>query len=408
MQFGFLGINYKNASLDIRDKTAFTDAMKLDFFRKAEAAGIQQCMVLSTCNRSEVFYFYIEERQCEALCQIYEEMFPAVEVKAYLVTLSGEAAFVYLFRIAAGLESLVLGEDQILGQVKDALDYARTMGYGGKELNKVVRDAVACAKRIKTGLKISEKPLSVSYIGIRKLEEACGIAGKRILVIGSGKTAVLALKYLFEYQAVRISACSRTDAHARRLREEFPEIEIISYEERYEVLKKCDIVVSATASPHLVLRREDFVPKKRLTMLDLAAPRDVDTAFAEEPQVTLINLDTLQEIAASHQREREALAEKSREMIREALQETMGWLLQSRMDSAIESLQQRCGEIVEDSYTYLNRKMELGEREKKLLKKVLNASLQRLLREPIRELKRLDTEEEQEEYQRLIRQLFQI
>ena len=143
-------------------------------------------------------------------------------------------------------------------------------------------------------------------------------------------------------------------------------------------------------------------------MLDLAAPRDVDTAFAEEPQVTLINLDTLQEIAASHQREREALAEKSREMIREALQETMGWLLQSRMDSAIESLQQRCGEIVEDSYTYLNRKMELGEREKKLLKKVLNASLQRLLREPIRELKRLDTEEEQEEYQRLIRQLFQI
>ena len=201
MQFGFLGINYKNTGLDIRDKTAFTDAMKLDFFRKAEAAGIQQCMVLSTCNRSEVFYFYIEERQCEALCQIYEEMFPAVEVKAYLVTLSGEAAFVYLFRIAAGLESLVLGEDQILGQVKDALDYARTMGYGGKELNKVVRDAVACAKRIKTGLKISEKPLSVSYIGIRKLEEACGIAGKRILVIGSGKTAVLALKYLYEYQS---------------------------------------------------------------------------------------------------------------------------------------------------------------------------------------------------------------
>ena len=78
------------------------------------------------------------------------------------------------------------------------------------------------------------------------------------------------------------------------------------------------------------------------------------------------------------------------------------------MDSAIESLQQRCGEIVEDSYTYLNRKMELGEREKKLLKKVLNASLQRLLREPIRELKRLDTEEEQEEYQRLIRQIFQL
>ena len=90
MQFGFLGINYKNAHLDIRGKTAFTDAMKLDFFRKVEAVGIQQCMVLSTCNRSEVYYFYIEDRQREAIRQIYEEMFPAVDVKEYLVMLSGE------------------------------------------------------------------------------------------------------------------------------------------------------------------------------------------------------------------------------------------------------------------------------------------------------------------------------
>lgn len=408
MQFGFLGINYKNAHLDIRGKTAFTDAMKLDFFRKAEAVGIRQCMVLSTCNRSEVYYFYIEDRQREAICQIYEEMFPAVEVKEYLVMLSGEAAMAYLFRIAAGLESLVLGEDQILGQVKEAQDYARTMGYGGKELNRVVRDAVTCAKRMKTELRISEKPLSVSYIGIRKLEEACGLAGKQILVIGSGKTAVLALKYIFEYQSVRVCACSRTSAHARRLREEFPEIEIISYEERYEVLKKCDIVVSATASPHLVLRREDFVPKRRLTMLDLAAPRDVDMAFAQEPLTDLINLDTLQEIVSENKKERESLVAQGERLIREDLEETKEWLLKSRMDSAIESLQQRCSAIVEDSFSYLNRKIDLEPREQKILKKVLHASLQRLLREPIQEMKRLDTEEAQEAYRQMVRQLFQI
>ena len=100
--------------------------------------------------------------------------------------------------------------------------------------------------------------------------------------------------------------------------------------------------------------------------------------------------------------------EKSRELVEKELQETSLWLLQSRMDPAIESLQQRCGAIVEDSFAYLDRKMELGPREKKLVKKVLNASLQRLLREPIRELKRLDTKEEQEEYKRLITQLFQL
>lgn len=408
MQFGFLGINYKSALLEIRDKMFFTDAMKLDFFQKAEQIGVDQCFVLSTCNRSEVYYFYDREEQKIQLQKIYEEMFPEVTERKCLVTLSGEEAIAYLYRIAAGLESLVLGEDQILGQVKEAFDYSRTMGYSGKELNRVVRDAITCAKRIKTELKISEKPLSVSYVGIKKLEEICGMAGKRILVIGSGKTAVLALKYIYEYQAGDVVACSRTYAHARLLRETFPDIKIISYEERYEEIKQCDIVVSATSSPHLVIKKEKCSLENPITFLDLAAPRDIDIAFAGQPLVNLINLDTLQEIVLNNKKEREYLVEKGRKLIEEDLQETILWLMQSRMDATIDSLQQRCTTIVEDSYAYLNRKLELGQREQKILKKVLNASLQRLLREPIQEMKRLDTEEEQEKYKQFIRQLFQI
>ena len=140
----------------------------------------------------------------------------------------------------------------------------------------------------------------------------------------------------------------------------------------------------------------------------MAAPRDIDTAFAEDGHVTLINLDTLQEIAAKNQKEREGLLAESGKLLEGKLQETVEWFFQSRMDSTIESLQQRCSEIVADGYSYLNRKMELSPREQKLLKKVLNASLQRLLREPIRELKKLDSEEKQEEYKKLVGQLFQI
>lgn len=408
MELGFLGINYKDAGLAVRDKISFTDRMKLEFFKKAEKAGVEQCMVLSTCNRSEVYYFFTEEEQCQSMGRIYEEMFPEVPVESYLKERKGDEAMAYLFRVAAGLESLVLGEDQILGQVGDAFDYARTMGYSKKELNKVVRDAVTCAKRIKTELKISEKPLSASYVGIRKLEERCKIAGKKVLVIGSGKTAVLALRYLYEYKAGHVLACSRTYAHAKLLREEFPETEVVSYEKRYDAMKTCDIVVSATASPHLVVRREEFKPERPLTFLDLAAPRDVDMAFAEEPWADLINLDTLQEIVAENRKERERLVEKGRKLIEEDLKATRIWLLQSRMDSAIESLQQRCTAIVEDSFEYLSRKIDLEPREQKILKKVLNASLQRLLREPIQEMKRLDTEEAQEEYRQMVRQLFQI
>ncbi|MCI9136312.1 MAG: glutamyl-tRNA reductase [Lachnospiraceae bacterium] len=408
MEFGVVGINYKKAQLDIRDKTSFTDGMKEDFFHKAASVGVEQVMILSTCNRSEVYYFYEQEEQQAQIQKAYEEMFSDISLKNYLIMLSGKEAMAYLFRIAAGMESLVLGEDQILGQVKEALECSVTMGHSGKEMNKAVRDAVTCAKKIQTKLKISEKPLSVSYIGIQRLNESCEITGKKILVIGSGKTAALALKYIFEYQTSSVTACSRNYAHAKALREEFPEIQIISYEERYEAMKECDIVISATSSPHLVVRRDCFTPVRPLCFLDLAAPRDIDMAFAEDALVDLINLDELQKIVKENEKERKNLVKEGGRLVEEELQETMNWFLSSRMDATIESLQQRCNTIVEDSYGYLNRKMELSQREQKLLKKVLNASLQRLLREPIQELKHLDTKDEQEEFKKLVEQLFQI
>lgn len=173
-------------------------------------------------------------------------------------------------------------------------------------------------------------------------------------------------------------------------------------------MAQCDIVVSATASPHTVIRRENFEPTGKITFLDLAAPRDIDTAFEEHPQVYLINLDTLQKVAEKNRQQRELLVEESRAVLEEALEETRQWMLQSRVDDTIQSLQQRCSQIVEDSYSYLDRKMELGRREQKLLKKVLNASLQRLLRDPIQELKQLDSKEKQDAYKKMVNELFRL
>ena len=122
-------------------------------------------------------------------------------------------------------------------------------------------------------------------------------------------------------------------------------------------------MISATSSPHLIVKKDSFSPIHNMVFLDLAAPRDIDVALAENPFITLINLDTLQTIADENQKERERLVEKSSGMIEESLKETSDWLLHSRMDAEIASLQQRCNVIVTDSYDYLNRKMELGKRE---------------------------------------------
>ena len=408
MQFAFLGISYQNTELEVREKAAFTDQKKMDFFHEAEQAGIRQCMILSTCNRSEVFYFWKEEKQKKQILKIYKSMFPEVELEDYIRQDQGKEAVLYLFRMAAGLESMVAGEDQILGQVKHAQEFSRMMGACGKELDKVVRDAVTCAKKIKSELKISERPLSVGYIGIQKLNEACPFDGKKVLVIGSGNTAALALKYLREYKAGEIFVCSRTYAHAGKLQEQMKDLAVVPYQERYQIMRECGIVVSATSAPHLVVKSSEFWPEKPVAFLDLAAPRDIDPVYDTCPDAVLIHLDTLREISRHNQEERMRLLKDSEQWIAEAGNETMHWLQISRMDPTICSLQERCREIAQDSYEYLSRKMDLSDREKRLLQKVLNASLQRLIKEPVQQLKHLENQKEQDAYRKIVHQLFQF
>ncbi len=414
MELGYMGVRYNETPLSVRELVSFTDSKKTELFETLQRIGVKQCMVLSTCNRSGIFFFYDGNKQWEQIDTCYSGSFPDVDFAGYLQKKQGEEALMYLFRITAGLESLVLGEDQILGQVVEALEFAQLMGMAGKELNKVVRDAIRCSKRIKEELHISENPLSVSYVGVRRLAEVMGdrICGSRMLVIGSGKTAELALMYLREYVPEQIYICNRTRQRAGKLRERFPELRVVSYEDRYQILPQCEVVVSATASPHLVITEERYRDLTAVQdgvkryFLDLAAPRDIDQRLAGYPGIRIIDMDTLQDIARQNQRERERLAGESASMIRDAVAETKEWFHISRMDETIESLQKRCHAIVEDSYAYLERKLELTDREQKLVRKVLNASLQRLLREPIRELKQLDTEEEQEEYKEMIQRLF--
>ena len=224
--------------------------------------------------------------------------------------------------------------------------------------------------------------------------------------MGSGHTAALALKYLYEYGAAHVTVCSRNFSHAGALLREFPDLAIIPFEKRYEAMEQCELVISATASPHHVIRRSEVHLSHPTAFLDLASPRDVETAIGQE--ALLINLDSLNQIVQDNLRQREELVQKGQEMITDTLGETIHWLNTTGVDHTIASLQERCGEIVEDSYEYLNRKLDLSPREQKIVKKILKASLRRLLREPILELKQTESKEQQEEYDKVLRELFQI
>lgn len=408
MQLGVISVSFKQASQDVRDQVAFTDSKKIALSECLYEQNIEQSMVLSTCNRSELYFLYEDEQECAKAKESYIRMFPNVSLDTYLIEKQGEDALTYLFEMAAGLQSMIIGEDQILGQLQDALDFSRAMGYSKKELNKIVRDAVTCAKKMKTTLKISEHPLSVSYIGIRQLEQETGFAGKAVFLIGSGKMATLALRYVIEYGAEEIYVCSKTKAHTRKLMEEFPQIRLCDYEQRYKCMRGCDIVISATSAPHTIVKREEFSHEGEIYLLDLASPRDIDPAIGTDRMVHLHNIDSLKQMADENLKKREELVEQANEMIRLDVNETSAWLKISRVDATIESLQMRCQEILSDSYEYINRKLELDTHEKKVIENTLHASLQRLLREPIHTLKGVEDERQQKMYQEVTEKLFRL
>ena len=218
------------------------------------------------------------------------------------------------------------------------------------------------------------------------------------------------MTYLCEDGAKKIYLCSRTFAHAKELLAVHENLTVVDYHERYDAMKRCETVVSATSSPHLVVLYDKWKETgvTQMQFLDLASPRDIDSRLQEVPGVQLIDMDTLQKITEKNQNEREKLAADCEQVIEEKVQETMEWLLLSRVDGTIETLQKRCSQIETDSYEYLNRKIPLNHREQKLLKKVLHASLQRLIREPIQELKQLEDEEKQKEYQNILKTLFRM
>lgn len=413
MRFGYCGINYRKANQDIRDRISFTDSKKEEMFGLLEERGIYQSMILSTCNRSEVFYFYEKDSQKSIVADCFKKLFSYNTLDMYLEENFEGEAIEYLFRVTSGLESMVLGEDQILGQVREALEFSRTMGYSRKELNRVVTDAIACAKKIKTLYKISEIPLSVGYVGVKELNSHCPIKGKKVLLIGSGQTAGLAMKYIEEYQPSDIIVCNRTMEKAKaliknNLSSDNINVTIRSLNERYDIMKECDIVVSATASPHPVIEAEKCHIDKKICMLDLAAPRDIDTALKNNSLCTLINIDMIGAVVEKNKKEREELSEKSSAVIETAVEETMTWLRLTAVDGTIESLQKRCQDIVSDSFAYINRKLSLTDHEQMVIERTLKASLKRLLREPIVELKSLETKEEQELFKRTVEKLFHI
>lgn len=411
MNIAVIGVNHNNTPIDIREKVAFSETKKIEGINYILDYGVKECIILSTCNRSEIYIVSSNiEQHIMSMKSFYKDFFSVNNIEEYLFIKKDKEAVEHIYDVAAGLDSIVLGEDQILGQVKEALQVAMEIGSSKKILNKLFREAITAAKEIKSSLAISEIPLSTSYIAIKHLKEKLGsLEGKKILIIGAGKISLLALKYFEEEKVGDIYITNRSMNKVNEICNECVNLNMktLEFKDRYEFINKVDIVFTATSAPHLVIKKEDlpYIDHK-LFMIDLALPRDVDITLKENNLIDLYNIDDLKRMSDENLKRREELSLKAREIIRDSIDEFYDWMKEIKFDPVIKSLNDRCKEIEQDTLEYINRKLQLDCREQKIIEKMIKSSLKRLLREPINNLKDLKTEENANEYVEVINKLF--
>lgn len=411
INIGVIGVNHNLAPINIRENVCFTDTQKIEAINYLLDKDIKEIVILSTCNRSEIYIHATDiDEKINLVKDFYENFFDVKGIKTYLFHKKNDSAIEHLFKVASGLDSIVLGEDQILGQVKDAHSFSMQLGSSKKVFNKLFREAINVSKDIKNTTKISNQPLSISYIGVKFLKSKIGsLENKKALVIGLGKMNKLTVKYLQEENLDTIYISNRSHNKVVELENKFNNIVYITYEDRYKVMNDIDIVISATSSPHTIIKYDKISKiQKEIFMMDIALPRDIDPKIKKLDNIKLYDIDDLKYIHDKNTEKRKELAQVGYNMISKKVTEFIKWLDSSNIDPVIESLNDKYLEIRENTLSYIYKKTTLSNKDKKIIDKMLTSALKRLIREPIINLKKIKDKGKQEEYIKLIEELFEL
>ena len=314
-----VSISHENAPLNIRERLGITKRAQSEMLKYIKKNIAAEVVILSTCNRFEIY---------TAGADASEYLFDTIgqDISEYAVKYNNDECVRHLMLTTAGLKSMIVGEDQILGQVKDAQLFARENKTIGKYLNTLFRLAVTGAKKTKTETLISKTPVSAATISLKLCQKTLGtLKDKTVLIIGaSGKTGGAALKNMVSLGGVHIYATTR-NKHGQT--EAFDGAETIGYDCRYDILDKCDAVISATLSPHLTLTADKIISalktQKPRIFIDLAVPRDIEV---RENRLTVYkNVDDLREIAENNTRIKREEVEKAKKMLTEYENKFWDW-----------------------------------------------------------------------------------
>ena len=344
-RFFVAGINYKKTDASIRSIFALNDDQYQLLLKQASTYGIQECFVISTCNRTEI-YGVAENALLliDLLCRYTEGPQEQFEEIAYQK--QGQAAVQHLFRVTAGLDSQILGDYEILGQLKKAVKTAKASGTIGGFLERLTNTAFQCSKKIKTTTQISGGTVSVSFAAIQFLrEKVADIQDKEITLIGTGKFGRNTCKNLVDYLQTRnITLINRTASKAAELATEMG-LRAAPLDALVQHVQESDIILVATNSPEPILHREHFENTGEKIIIDLSIPYNVDEAVRHLPKVHLVNVDELSKMKDDTLARRKAEVPKAEAIINEHIAEFNAWLQERRHASALKAIKLKLREI---------------------------------------------------------------
>jgi len=414
-----IGLNHKTAPLAVRErlfagcqeeKNLLPELMALD--------GVREAMFLSTCNRIELVACINGLKETARKMRDFLASSGGLtqqEAMDCLYVYCDEDAVRHLFRVASSLDSLVMGETQILGQVKDAYRLSLETNSTGAVMNRLLHRAFRTAKRVRSETAIAVNPVSVSFAAVELARKIFGsLAGKKILIIGAGEMAELTGRHLVSSGAEEIIVVNRSPAQASALAEKFHGT-AASLEDLEEKLVDVDIVISSTGAPSCIvgadlIRRIHHRRKNRLLFLiDIAVPRDIDPAVGDVENVYLYNIDNLQDIVDENMNVRKKEALKAEVIVEEEVKRYINWIAELEAVPTIISLRNKVEIIVQAEMAKANpwmQALEADERQK--VEILVNSIVNKMLHNPVTVLKEEVSEFKSANIVALTRQLFQL
>ncbi|MGA8213481.1 MAG: glutamyl-tRNA reductase [Candidatus Sulfotelmatobacter sp.] len=413
-----VGLNYRTAPVGVRERFWISEDRRYQaLVQLSRAEGIEEVIVLATCNRTE-FLLWVSDVTLAAnsvMRLLSSEYGLQLCEWKHFYRLLDETALLHIFRVASSLDSMVVGEPQVISQVKQAWQQAQKVGATGRFLDAVMQKALTVSKRVRSETAIGDAAVSIPYAAVELTRQIFGtLENKKVLLLGAGKMSELSARGLLNHGARSVRVINRTLEHAAELAAKLGGL-AIPFEERWQHMAEADIIISSTSCPHTILSREEAEILVRgrkdqpLVIVDIAMPRDIDSAVREVKGVFLYNLDDLENVVDHNAGEREAAAADAQKILQAEVQGFRRKLMAERVVPTIVALRQRLDEICRqelDSFRQENGPFSKDQDE--MLNAVMSRMTKRIAGSLARELKELPEKVEQEQMTTAVQRLFHL